>query len=475
MSKILLEEYKRHKKWVVLYVVLCVFLAVTGGPFLNSVFPNVVFAAELTAGETIWEITQSVLGKSVASFAGAYSTVVGVSCEPFAALLFIGILEHVNSWIGSPFNIGPTPMSNIWVLLTVAIFFAISKILRANEATQILGTVTLGELEKYIGLVFIVVIGILNVTGVTAVTVEAAGLNRAADAGNGTVVAVLSGIISVFFALISIVVFFIIKTVMKGLDIVQMSLTFIPGVTFVFEVLKTVVTCTIILVNVICPPLGIAINCIIFIICCFLFKFCYRATKYFEAIYVRPLFRFIRGFDPQIPLVYGKLPRRWKKFYKNNEQPDIFLPVYNMKYLGAQKVKRYEKWFWKVENQTNSFVRMKGFRNKIISVPCENSANTPVYIKKCLWWFEIFRYIDVEDNLKKRFPKKEFSFTLSKEYHYRFHELLSVSGLTDYNVLRQERKDIKQQKREERRMLWEEKRMALMDARLLEKLKKRGK
>lgn len=484
MIDILLYEYRKNKKWILFYVVMCVFLATTGGLLSATFAPMTVAAADVPASQTIADITKQVVGTSVASFAGTYATLVGVSCEPFSALLFIGILENVNRWIGSPFEIAPTPMSNLWVLLVVAVFFAISKLLKANEATQILGMVTLGELEKYTGLVFIIVIGIMNVTGLTSVSVQAAGLG-ASSGGGGGIVAVLSGILSVFFAIISIVVFFIIKTVMKGLDVLQMTLTFIPGVTLVVEVLKTVVTCTIIFVNIICPPLGIAINFIIFIICCLLFKKCYLATKYFKKIYVKPLLRLIRGYDPHIPLVMKKLPRKFRKAYAGKELPDVFIPIYPLKYLGEAKVTKHEPWYMIVEEKRVFVKKYRAFKKQPVSIEFVDSTNTPVYLKKCLWYFEIFHYIDTQENLNKRFPRKEYSFVYSKEYYYRMEEILFRSGMTDYNVLKQEKKEIRQQKkeerrvlraekREERRLLREEKRMARQEARLAITMKERG-
>lgn len=477
LLKTLYAEYCANKKFLISYIVFCVFFGMTGGFLLSEFSPTYVYAAEPVAtGETIWLITQNIVGTSVAGFAGTYSSLVGVSCEPFAALLFIGIIENVNRWIGSPFAMMETPLGNIWVLLVVAIFFAISKLMKSNEATQILGIVTLGELERFTGLAFIIVIGIMNITGLTSVEIHAAGTDGVISAGG--IAGVISGILSVLFAIMSIVVFFIIKTVMKGLDIIQMSLTFIPGITLVVEVLKTVITFSVIFVNIVCPPLGIAINIIIFIICCFLFKYCYRATKYFKAIYVKPFIRMIRGFKPQIPLLVKRIPRKFRKYYKNKELPEIMIPIYSLKYVGEVKVKKYQKWFFIVENGCTSFKKMRLFKKNPLEIVCTGSDINPVYIRKGLRFFEVFHYIDTNENLAKKYPKKDFSFVYSKEYFYRFDEIVAKSGLTDYEVLRQARKAEKEQKkmekamlrqerREERHLLREERRLAAQEARFI--------
>lgn len=484
MVRILLYEFHKNKKAIMLYVVSCIFLAVTGGFLTSAICPVFVHAAPVSTGETIWKIAQSVFGTSVAAFAGSYANLVGVSCEPFAALLFIGILENINRWLGYPFQMASTPMGNIWVLLVVAIFFAISKLLKANEATEIFGMITLGELEKYTGFVFVIVIAVMNVIGVTSVHIQAAGTGVASSGGGG-LIAVLTGIVSLFFAFVSVIVFFIIKTVMKGLDILQMSLSFIPGITLVVEVLKTVLTCTIIFINVICPPLGIAINLIIFIICCLLFRYCYRATQYFKKIYAKPFFRMIRGFDPHISLVPKRLPRGFRKAYKNMELPDIMLPAYPLKYLGNQKVRRYEKWYMVVEDKKTEFRRYRLFKKHPLTVACDHSQQSPVFMRKGLRYFEVFRYIDTQENVARRFPRKEYSFVFSKEYFYRHEEILSVSGFADYAVFKQERKQERQQireakriqrqeKRMEKRMLREEQRLARQEARYANQMKERG-
>ena len=104
MFKILFEEYQKHKKLVLLYICLCIFASVFCGPFLNDYMPGsaVITATEdatnvtLSEGETLSTLTQQILGNSISSIAGGYASVVAISCEPFTALLFLGIIETVN-------------------------------------------------------------------------------------------------------------------------------------------------------------------------------------------------------------------------------------------------------------------------------------------------------------------------------------------------------------------------------------------
>ena len=303
---------------------------------------------------------------------------VAVSCEPFTALLFLGIIENINHLCGNPLNMMSTPAGNPIVLLVITIFFIVSKLMKSNETTQIFGIVTLGELEKYLGLVFILVLGVLNVTGLTA---EAAvAVAYAAAPGMEAVagpewITVFSVGWSIFLSVMSIVVFFIMKTVMSGLEVIQMSLSFIPGSALFFEIMKSLFAIFLVTVNVICPPLGIAFNIIVFIIGCFLFKLCYKATRYFEHIYVKPLFRRIKGFDPHISLVSKKFPKKLKKYCENMQfEYQTAIPVYTIKYLGEEKVKRYDKWWLVSDHKTNAYSYNQEWRVFLKGKPTREEA-----------------------------------------------------------------------------------------------------
>ena len=458
MLEILFAEYKKHKKLILSYIGICVFMSVFCGPFLENLFSMKVYATEtLSEGETLSTLTTAILGNSISAIAGSYSSVVAISCEPFTALLFLGIIENINNLCGNPLNMISTPAGNPIVLAVITVFFIVSKLMKSNETTQIFGMVTLGELEKYLGLVFILVLGILNITGLSTAAVGAVVSAAAPDAtaaGGSVLVTVLSIVFSVFMAVVSVVVYFVIKTVMAGLDVVQMSLSFIPGSAFFFETFKTLFAAFIVIVNVICPPLGIAINIIVFIIGCILFKYCYRAVRYFKSIFVKPLFKRIRGYDPQISLVSKKLTKRLTKYFvKEKIEPDMAIPVYPLKYIGEEKVHRFDRWWMVVVGERIDYMKARAGKKRVRILHWECSETQPVYIRKGLWYYEIFAYIPHPDNMAKRFPKKEFSFAMSHEYMCRLDEIIQKTGYTDYTLIQEERKLTKKQKREEKKAL----------------------
>lgn len=463
MFKILFEEYKKHKAIILLYVCLCVFLSVFCGPFLSDYMPRVAMATTdaevttLTESETLSTLTEQILGNSISSIAGGYASVVAISCEPFTALLFLGIIEMVNRWCGYPLNMMSTPAGNPIVLLVIAIFWAASKLMKSNETTQVFGMVTLGELEKYLGLVFILVLGILNVTGISTgvmdAVLSAASPESVAEPRAAAWITVISIIWSVFLAVLSVAVYFIMKTVMSGLDVIQMTLSFIPGSAFFFETLKSLFAIFLVVVNVICPPLGIALNIIIFIIGCFLFKTCYNATRYFHNVYIRPIFKRIKGFDPHISLVSKKLPKKIRK-YNESEQIDckLAIPVYPLRYVGEERLRKYDRWWMIADDNAVYFMKKRMGKKRVRKLSWKDTYQQPVYIRKGLWYYEVFSFLPDENNLSKKFPKKEFSFVFSLEYFYRFNDILEITGYQDYSLIVQAQKLTKRQQREEKRM-----------------------
>lgn len=465
MLKILFEEYCKHKKIILLYVCLCVFMSVFCGPFLNFSLPGtaVITATSesstvtLSESETLSTLTKQILGNSISSIAGGYASVVAISCEPFSALLFLGIIETVNRWCGYPLEMMSTPAGNPIVLLVIAIFWALSKFMKSNETTQIFGMATLGELEKYLGLVFILVLGVLNVTGISTsvmdAVISAASPEMVTAPATATWITVISIVWSVILAIISVAVYFIMKTVMSGLDVLQVTLSFIPGSALVFETIKTLFAFFLITVNVIFPPLGIAINILIFIIGCILFKSCYHAVKYFENIYIKPLFKRIKGFDPHISLVSKKLPKRIRKYCESQDmEVQVAIPVYSLKYVGEEKVRKFHKWWMIVDHGNVYYMRKRAGKKKVRKLCFVPTFEQPIYIRKGLWSYEIFSLIPGEQNANKRFPKKTFSFALSMEYLYKIEDIMRLTDYENYNLIQQANKLTKKQQREEKRM-----------------------
>ncbi len=444
MKDIIKIEYDKHKSLIFLYLGFIVFLGFFTGPLLGG-FP---LAAEATqgggdvpVGDTILSLAVLFSSASFKTIAGSYAGIVGISCEPFTALLFLGIMENINNLIGNPLHVMSTPAGNPVVLVVILVFFIASKLMKCFEGTEVFGIITLGQLEKYLGLAFVIVIGIMNIWGLTDIN-----LNGAVNAASGDVSAVnplmatITTIYAVFMAIVSIVVYLVIKTVIEGMEVLQMVFSFIPGSAFICEFLKSALVIIILLINVIFPPLGYALNLIIFIIALFLFRKCYVACYYFKEIYAKPLFERFKGFDPHVELTI-KLPRKIRKQFVGDKKVELSVPVFIHKYstlFGMPKKKLVRLYLIGMED--NIYLVSKLWGKKMITYNLKDYDDNPIYIRKGHRFFEVFSYQNVPGNMDKKNPRKEFSFVLSNRYYYALERLIKLTGFTDYQIFLDERK-----------------------------------
>ncbi len=463
MFSAVFNEMRKHKKLIIAYVSICMVLAVFASPFFGITEMSRVYATSeeevVPIGETIYTLTTMFTGKALRNVAGSYGSVVGVSAEPFTALLFLGIVENINKLCGSPLAIAATPAGNPFVLLLVAIFFVASKLMKSFETTKVFGLCTLGELEKYLGLVFILALGIMNVVGLTSYSVTKVSAAAAPDAGTnggGVAIGILSALISVFLSLVSVVIYLVVKTVFFGLDALQSCFSFIPFSGALFEVFKSVFVIVVLTINVFIPWLGVAINIIVFIICCFLFKFFVNVEEFLRKIYIKPFLARMRGFNDEIPLVFSKVPRKIRKYCEaEGINYDLALPVYAFKKKEAEnyKMKFMEK-VWLVNTEEGAIFLKKKMR-KIQRYNLYGKEKT-YYLKKD------FRFIEIFSNpVDDKITKKDLRVIISIEYIKRFEEICDKLQFVNYHVykenLKLSKKEQKLQKKEEKREARKEK------------------
>lgn len=475
MIKIIGKEFIEHKKLILIYVSICMVLSVLVSPFFT---PDDIFnvgavdidavteAGEmLTEGETLLSLTQMFTKPAIKKLAGSYSSVVGVSCEPFTALLFLGVVENVNKWCGSPLEIASTPAANPIVLIVVLIFFIASKLMKSNEATKVLGLCTLGELEKYLGLVFILVIGVINVVGITDVftTNTVAAAVTIPNPNSNIFIGIFSAVFSIFMSVASVIVFFIVKTVMFGIDAIQACFSFVPGSGFVFEFLQSIFVCVLLTVNVLFPWVGVAVNALVFIICCFCFRMCYVAEEYVRKIYIKPFFAGINGYNVEFPLVSRKLPKKIRKIYEEKDVPIVLaIPGYAVKKKETEsfKLKFFTKvWIVSDGNENIVFARKRAISGKFNELVLQNKEIKPVYIKKSFRYLEIYSVPNAETR-----KKKDFKIVFSKEYQARLDTIVSIFKFEDYNLIKAQEKLAKKELKSEKKELRRERREMRMES-----------
>lgn len=468
MIGILKEEFNKHKKMIIIYISICMFVSVLVSPFFT---PNDIFSVKavdadtimeagdlLSEGDTLLTLSGLFTKPAIKKLAGSYSSVVGVSCEPFTALLFLGIVENVNKWVGSPMDIASTPAGNPIVLIVVFIFFVASKLMKSNEATKVVGVCTLGELEKYLGLVFILILGVINVVGITDVfmTNTVAAATTIPNPNSNIFLGAFSAVFSVFMAVVSVVVYFVVKTVMFGIDALQACFSFVPGSGFVFEFIQSLFVIALLAVNVFFPWVGVAINIVVFIICCILFRICFSVEEFVRKIFIKPFFAGIRGYNVDFPLSSRKLPKRIKKIYEEKGSEIVLsIPAY---FLKAKETENFRiKFFsrvWVVSDGKELIVYAKknAFSKKYNALPVENREEKPAFIRKRFRFIEIYSSPNAD-----KIKKKDIRIIFSKEYQERYEEIVGILGFENYNEIKAQEKLTKKEEKAKKKELRQEK------------------
>ncbi len=459
MWRILQKEFQAHKAFVLGYIAVCVFCAFFFGQFMGNTLPTHVSASGeaetlLSGSETVEQLNNQILGDSLKKLAGDYSGIIGISCEPFTGLLFLGIMQNINKLSGNPMNMPEIPVGHPAVLAVVALCFVASKFMRANSSTKVFGICTLGYLEKFLGTFCVIAIGVLSVVGVAtsfgSATVQAAAPGTLVEGARNFATGAVSTIFAVFMAIMSLIVNYIVKTVMLALDALESVTPSIVDV--ILEVLKTVLVLFLFIINVVYPPLGYALNILIFVICCLIFKACYNAAQYLKNIYIFPFLKGIFGYKEDYPIVKNHIPYRVKKKFKDRlDEINFVIPVYAVRKPAKYglKLKLYERvWFVSVGDETGLLFRKKdGERNHFMVLTSTNS--NPVYLRKGFRFFELYTYRNDPDKPNKTFKRKEMSFVFTREYRYRFEELIALSGYVNVNEEKLTKREQRKQERKE--------------------------
>ncbi len=475
LTDILHYEYNKHKKLILVYVFVCVLLAVLASPYCTpkeyfkakaSAVDTAVNAGELLSeGDTLLSLSDIFTKPVITKLAGSYSSVVGVSCEPFTALLFLGAVENINKMVGSPMDITSTPAGNPIVLIVVFVFFVASKLMKSNEATKVLGLCTLGELEKFLGLAFILVLGVINVVGITDVfmtnTVYAA--TTIPSPNSNIVLGAVSAVFSAVMAIGSVFVFLIVKTVMFGIDALQACFSFVPGSGFVFEFLQSAFVVVLLSINVLFPWVGAVINILVFIISCLLFRLCVTVEEYVRKIHIKPFFAYIRGYNSEFPIVSRKLPKKIKNAYvQQGKEIRLSIPAYSLKSKETEhfKMKFFSKaWIVSDGSEFSVYMRKNVFSKKYNNLILVNKEEKPVFMKKDFRFIEIYSAMN-----SQRTRSKDVRLVISNEYCERFDEIVGILGIENYNAMKQAEKSSKKEARREKREIRKEKQKAKQEA-----------
>ena len=449
-SAIFKEMYFNNKKFIRACLTFCLTFSVLafGGSLYahaNGTYTGteVISALGNTGGIYLATLLQTVCASldpcSTMLIASGFSLLMDViPAEAFSTLGSAIGIEGLE--VLSTFSFGLFDFNLVRILSLV--WFLVNKLSKSISTTYTAGVI-LENLELYIGeavnLVVTASILFSNITPQAAV--------QASTGTSDAVTAVQYGL-SAFVCFLILINSFLIYTFIRCLfffiDIVLIPIcSFIPFASTVLEASKTVWVVGLILIAIINPYLFIFLTVLLFIISLIMFKKIYTTIKYFKKIYVKPLFKKLRGYDKNIPLIYPKLPKKVKQFLGETNAAMI-IPVFPVrKIMGQTVAKKHDLW-WFVNTGDTQFICKPRFGKK----PCHridlsNSSEKKMFIHKSLFYFEIFNLRCNEETITRTFRrvKKDIHFVFSKEYFHRFEQITELTGYTEFTAYKTRMKE----------------------------------
>ncbi len=402
-------------------------------------------------------VTKAILFRDTAQeLIVSYSQVIGIAIEPFFALFVNATFGFVNAILGMPLDIVTTPLSYPVVLFLFFVFVFGGKILLSFPSSQVFAMVTYGELEKAVGYLSILMTGIYGVSQMTAFCSERANdimLILGSEGGNGIFVAV-SVVLSFGSACVSLILYYIVKTVILCANIIQMPFAFLPGVSFLFECAKSFIVAILCSMNLIFPVAGFLLNLLIVIFSCILFVKCYYVVDFYRAIYLRPTLHSL-GIGTVSDRKINEKTSQWILDYmkEQNETIVMSVPSYLVHtFSKEQEMRQYEYWWYVCTEQKQYLCRKKYSAKK----PCvyELSNSQPIYFKESFRYLEFFTLDGPEEKLNMIFnkPQKDLHFVISHDYVKLFETLKQSADYRDYLALKQKLKAQDEERRKKEKL-----------------------
>lgn len=433
-------KYGIAHPFCVLSLLAClVFCVLIVGYALLHYEPGVTAHEASVAGEVDTEELKRFGEEIFDTVIGSYSQVVAIGIEPFLAVIVHGIAGLLNAVIGMPLDIETTYFSLPEILLIAIVLYSIGKLMQCFECTRSFTMLTYGEFERIFGYLMMVVIACQNVTKIIYVCEKHRVMLENLFYGIKVewVMAIFVFWIGLLSAFAGILIFYITKTLVLGLQIMQLSISFFPFTSLLFEVLRSSVTVAMAMFNLLFPRVGFAFNCAAFVVGIVLLSQTSSSVEYFRVIYLESLLIPYYRFKGKVTQLYKDVPTEIRK--KCNGRKGIIVPVFSMDrfVIGDVNVADHEKWWMEIAEDGLNF-----YRKKILSRKVEyfhiSKEEKKWYFKdnwKCL---EIFDLNGPEENIIRLFkkPEREIAFVVSREYEAIFKEITMGMAATDYNALK---------------------------------------
>lgn len=448
------EIYHDNKKFILSYITICLIFSVlafgngsTAAATATYTTSEVVSTLGGNFGVIIAPIAQTYLGSIDTPTAMFVLSAVSFALDvlPQDVLMNIGDVlgvDGLENLTNYSFGIMDVNFFRIFFL----IWFVLSKLSRSNHVTYTIGTI-LEDIEVKFGAVlnFLVV-----ATQILAnIPLDNTALAASATPQQGNMIGYgFNALLCFLLLMVCMIIFLLIRSFFFFIDIVLLPVcSIVPFSSTVVETAKTLGIIGLIHMAVFHPVLFFVIFILTLIISIVLFKRVYLSTRYFKNIYTRPFFKKFTGYNKEIPLIAPKIPKKVTRFVNGNA--DMIIPVYLLKKIPEFKfTSRHERWWFVVCGNTNYICRPCFTKNSCYCIEFDQRTLQKMYIKKSLRFFEIFDIKGNNENIGKRFHKvpKNVHFVFSKEYLYRFDEIKSRTGLTDFSECSEKTRILKPKK-----------------------------
>lgn len=476
-SEIFKEIYSNHKRFIIVYVTICLIFSIFA--FGNG---NLVYASN---GYNTTEVVTTLGGSFGQVFVPVVSGSLG-SIDTSTAMLIMSAIsfaldfipESTLSSIGNIFGIeGLEGLSNYsfgildynFFRILFLLWFIVAKLSKSNRITYTTGLI-LEDFEMKIGAV---VNGLVVATQFLAnIPVEATVQASSGSTQPSNMVTYGFNALICFVLLISVfIIYLFIRYFFFFIDIVLLPIcSVIPFSALGLESLKTLWVVTLTFMAIFQPYLFCIIFILMLIVSVLLFKRAYIEVRYFKNIYVKPFIKKLRGYNSEISLVSSKLPGKVKR-YVTDINADIIIPVYLLRKIPDRKyTHKHQRWWFVSAGSMQYLCRPCPMKKTCYRIDLTNSIEKKIFIKKSLQYFEIFNLKGNEENIGQTFRRihKNIHFVFSKEYYHRFQKIKELTLFTDYTEYKKQRKqniklsrkEEREQKRQERLEAKEEQRIA---------------
>lgn len=417
---------------------LCLCAGIILYAFSNYESTNVSQASYLTEqfyAESVLAFAEELFDTMIQS----YSQVIAIGIEPFLAVIVQGFAGLLNAMIGMPFDIEATVFSVPQILLIAIIVCGIGKLMQCFECTRSFAMLTFGEFERIFGYVLMVYIACQNVIKIMYVCEKHKTTLNVLLAGMPVemIVGLLVFVIGVATSFVGIFIFYVTKTLVLGLQIMQLSISFFPFSSMLFEVIRSGVTVVVAVFNLLFPKVGFVFNLAAVVVGCVLLAQTSSCVEYFRVIYIETLLLPYYRFKGAHKLLYRDVPTEIRKKCKSSD--GIIIPVFSMDKFNIKEIEvaSHEKWWLEITEDALHFYRKKIFSKKVETFSLSLKERNWYYRDnwRCL---ELFDLNGPDENIIKLFkkPEREISFAVSREYESIFKDITENMHAVDYNALK---------------------------------------